>query len=335
MLAAPRVLATALAVAASFFIGLATTQAQPPLNPIQAAPPAFIGVSVPNAVQWDVVSKITRRGYRISVFRPLVPPPPEGYPVVYVTDADGFFATAADQMRTREFADLKPAIIVGIGYPTNDLWQTLRLRVRDLTPAPPRPDYMDAYKELFGWQGLTPADAGGGELFYRFLIDELRPDIAARYPTNPKDQTLFGHSLGGLFTLDVLLTHPESFSTYVASSPSIMWNNRALLEKIPAFKSIIERGEIQPRLLITAGGQEKPSAVVERSWSDRQKQRALREGDMVTNAVSLGAILAGIHGGRDYNVVPHVFPDENHMSVPPSSLSRGLTFALSRRLPAS
>jgi predicted alpha/beta superfamily hydrolase len=42
-------------------------------------------------------------------------------------------------------------------------------------------------------------------------------------------------SWGGLFTLGVLLNHPETFHNFVASSPSIWWNRRSVLANVPAY----------------------------------------------------------------------------------------------------
>lgn len=41
--------------------------------------------------------------------------------------------------------------------------------------------------------------------------------------------TLFGSSLGGLFTLYALLERPEAFNAYIAVSPAIWWDRAILL----------------------------------------------------------------------------------------------------------
>lgn len=56
------------------------------------------------------------------------------------------------------------------------------------------------------------------------------PIIAEKYPVNRKSQTLFGHSLSGLFVLWTLFTRPELFQTYLVFSPSIRWNKYEIMD---------------------------------------------------------------------------------------------------------
>ena len=202
------------------------------LTPITgAAAPALIHdpVLVRGSVQFDLASAISGRTYRIFVFQPAAPPPPEGYPVVVVTDGNLNFPIAATMAAAFSLRGGKPALVVGVGYPADDPLAPMHLRNRDLTPATPLSRIRQA-------PGLPPpklADYGGADLFRRFLIEELRTAIAADWPVNADDQTLYGHSLGGLFVLETLFAHPASFRGFVASSPSIWWNHRGLLRPRP------------------------------------------------------------------------------------------------------
>lgn len=73
---------------------------------------------------------------------------------------------------------------------------------------------------------LAPT-SGGAAAYRRFLIEELKPWVAARYRTNGHD-AIIGESLAGLFVLETLLTAPTSFDDYVAISPSLWWNGGRL-----------------------------------------------------------------------------------------------------------
>jgi predicted alpha/beta superfamily hydrolase len=172
-------------------------------------------------------------------------------------------------------------------------------------------------------------DAGGSELFYRFLTEELRPAIAAAYPTDGADQILYGHSLGGLFTLGVLFNHPSAFSTYLVSSPSIWWDAKTVLKGAPGFARKVEAGEAAPRIMIVVGGDEEsvPKRLPPGVSVDQMKASASRF-LMVTNARELAERLAALKGAPGYEVKFHAFEDEDHMSVLPASISRTLGFAL-------
>jgi len=285
-------------------------------------------VTLPGSAQFDMASKLSGRTYRIFVAKPRMPPPKAGYALIFVTDAGLTFAPTATQNAMFGF-DGGPAgaVVVGVGYPA--AIESMTLRLRDLTPPTP-------LSRIIPQPGQPPPKAenyGGAEAFLGFLTEELRPRIADAYPVNLADQTLYGHSLGGLFALGVLFEKPETFRTYVASSPSIWWNRRAVLKREPAFARRVGAGEIAPRVLVTIGALEQtagptPPAGITRS----QAMRLLKRARMVDNARELGARLAALKGAPGYVARFAEFADEDHMSVVPASLSRMLTFALQPQL---
>src|SRR6185312_6484436 len=69
----------------------------PAANAESAAPPQPKPYSFVRSAQFDLPSKISGRTYRIFVHTPPTPPPPGGYPVLYVTDGNGTFPVAAGQ----------------------------------------------------------------------------------------------------------------------------------------------------------------------------------------------------------------------------------------------
>ncbi len=224
----------------------------------------------------------------------------------------------------------RPAIIVGIGYPTDNLWVATRLRQRDLLPEKPTPDYLPTFLQSASFLGATADDAGGAEQFYHFIVDELRPRLAQEMPVNAANQTLWGHRYAGLFTLHVLFNHPAAFQTYIASSPSTPFNNRAIFAGVPVFKAAIEHGEAHPRILLTAASLANyPPAAMLASMKPDDVLRFAKQGSMIGNMMELGLTLKAIKGPAGYSVSRYVFDGENHMSVVPASLSRALTFALS------
>ncbi len=81
-------------------------------------------------------------------------------------------------------------------------------RNKDLTPT-----HMDDWKT-----------SGGAGNFLSFIKDELIPHINKEYPSNG-DNTLWGHSLGGLFVINALINEPQTFKSYIAVDPSLWWDN--------------------------------------------------------------------------------------------------------------
>jgi predicted alpha/beta superfamily hydrolase len=72
---------------------------------------------------------------------------------------------------------------------------------------------------LASWKG-----SGGAEKFLSFIKNELIPYVNSHYPTNG-DNTLWGHSLSGMFAVYALLNEPQLFKSCIAVDPSFWWDN--------------------------------------------------------------------------------------------------------------
>jgi len=285
-------------------------------------------VTVPGAEFFDFTSAITGREHRLFISVPAGDAPPEGFPVFYIFDGNGCFATVAEIMRGRAPADgLRPAVVVAIGYATDDLMTAMVLRMKDLS-TPATPEWLATLP--FVIPGLTADLTGGLDDFIRVVVEEIRPAVARLAPTNPSDQTVMGHSLGGLAVLRMLFTRPGMFRTFVASSPSIWWSDHAILASEQAFREKVEAGEASPRLLIDVGGREQtPDAGALRHFGTMAEAQASADYcGMVENARALGLRLKALNGSDGYVVETVIFDDEGHVSVLPAAISRGLQFAL-------
>lgn len=284
-------------------------------------------VSLPDTIRFDMRSAASGRTYRIFVAYPPGPAPERGWPVIYVTDANLAFPIAAAAARLNGTAG-RAAIVVGIGYPTDDPGRALSLRNRDLTPETP----VDGLPRRPGQPAPSPQDYGGSEAFYRFLVEELRPRIAASHPVDPSAQTLYGHSFGGLFTLGVMFRHPNAFDRYAISSPSIWWNHRAVLRDEQAFVDAVRRGETRPHVSVTVGEMEERPATgpLPPGVTRAELERIAADTRMVGNARELARRLARIAGAPGYRVEFEAFAREDHLSVVPASLGRALSVATAR-----
>lgn len=282
-------------------------------------------VIIAGARQHDIRAKRTGDAYRIFVSRPLQPPPADGYPVVYVLDGNAVFGTMTEAVRLQSArpaaTGVVPAVVVGIGYPT-DLPLDLGRRTFDTTPEvdhaalPARPD------------GSPWPPTGGANAFLDFLEDDVKPMIAAEQPVDPRRQTLFGHSFGGLLTLHALFTRPEAFQAYVAASPSIWFGARTILATEERFAQRLGAEPRDLRLMIGVGSLEQTLTERERADPAQSHRASWIEGNrMVDNAREMAARLGALapHG---LAVAFQELADENHASVIPALASRALRFAL-------
>jgi predicted alpha/beta superfamily hydrolase len=257
-----------------------------------------------------------------------VPPGTNDLPVLYVVDADLMFPLATEIARFRCAGGVgEPLMVVGIGYGSADFGDFARRRTADLTlplSAAGR-DTLGSMTELIGNRD------GGAEAFLSFLIDTLRPELTRRHPeTALGPHTLFGHSLGGLFTAFALLTRPDAFDAFVSSSPSLWWDGGAIHRLVPAFRGLLKTLARAPAVLVGVGAREQdvPTEVPARlSMTLDEVQTMVRHARMVDGAAEfVGALREG--GLADVRHV--VFADEDHGSVVPAALMRAVAVATAR-----
>ena len=78
--------------------------------------------------------------------------------------------------------------------------------------------------------------AGQSERFRRFIADEVKPWVEKTFRTSGEN-ALIGESLAGLFVVETMLRAPGLFDTHIAISPSLWWDNEALVKAAPALLS--------------------------------------------------------------------------------------------------
>jgi len=270
-----------------------------------SAPAAQVS-TIDGSQRYVIPSTKSRSRYQIDVLRvnSTVAPVPEGYrlPVIYVLDGNTLFPLVAEMVNLNaSFSKALPAVlVVSIGYPADpalnradNIKEQLSKRTRDLSP----PTTLAK---------SAPPGSGGAADFLAFINDDLMPFIGGRYTVDRNDQTLIGHSLGGLFTVYAFLNAPDIFTRYIVASPSLFWDEHALIKQsgTPA----IGGGRGPRRLFVSVGGLETKERMGEDMIGDaRDFVSALERQNVPGLTVSF-----------------QLFPDENHISVIPGALMRGL-----------
>ena len=259
-------------------------------------------VVLPGARQYDFVSQLNGRPYRLMIWAPADAGPNKAYPVVYLLDGNEYFAAAATDSWHYE-----NAIIVGLSYITDSVNEGRERRTFELTPT----------ADPIG----AKSPSGGGDAFVRVLLEEIKPFVETRYRVEPGRRGLFGVSLGGLTVLNVLFHHPEAFDAYIAGSPAIWWKDRDVLKGEQAFSDRVRAGELKLKVLITSAGNEQYRGQDPALLAQAAKNR------MIDNAAELAERLRGLRP-QAVPVVFTIFPDESHGSGSYAALRRGLAFVL-------
>lgn len=239
------------------------------------------------AVQLVLHSELMGRDYQIEVTAPFRGPvfPGQKAAVVYALDGGWGVAGPAGWLLGGGGA-MSPAYIITIGYPQGQP----NSREQDLLPRPARR------------QDGTMAQGGRSPLFTRFLTEELRPFIEARYPVDPMRSVLFGHSLGGVFTANVLAKQPAAFSGYLIASPSV-WADPTVTNRLRNATTGLDRA------VFVAYGECEDDYMVQ---GGRDLSEALQ--------------------GRDH-ARTEVFPGAYHITYYPAVMGAAMPFLLPRQVP--
>lgn len=214
-------------------------------------------------------------------------------PVIYLLDGDSFFHTLVgithffSGSRT---SSLPPCIVVGI-LNTD--------RTRDFTPT------SSTARRDGSLHPEEKPQGGGSERFYHFLTEELRPDIN-RMVENNGSSMLIGHSYAGLFTLETLTLHPESFDTFIAIDPSLWWDQGVFLAQ--ALPRITQKDFSGKQLYVAFATKSRPDVrLTQFTLADTLQQK----------------ILPSLRQ-KELHTVYRNFPDEIHGTIAIPALFDGL-----------
>jgi predicted alpha/beta superfamily hydrolase len=153
---------------------------------------------------------------RINVYKP---PGYDGssdrYPVLYMPDGglqEDFPHVAKALDEGIRAGEIQPLILVGIENTE---------RRRDMTGP----------TTVVSDMAIAP-HVGGSAVFRAFISKQLIPEIGKRYRVDGH-RGIIGESLAGLFAVESFLLEPGLFDTVIAISPSLWWNDGALLRQAP------------------------------------------------------------------------------------------------------
>lgn len=187
------------------------------------------------------------------------------FPVLYLHDGQNLFDGATSFIPGQEWGvdetcdrlirtrQIPPIIVVGI-------YNTGIDRIAEYTPSRD-----------------SKGRGGSGELYGRFLVEELKPFIDRTYRTKrgASDTALGGSSLGGLISLHLGLKHSSVFGKLAVLSPSVWWNEQEIVKSVEALPK-----KLSSRIWLDMGTRESDTALSDaRALSDALVRKGWKIGD--------------------------------------------------------
>ena len=211
------------------------------------------------------------------------------YPVMLVMDGSTQFEHIAGNVNfLSTFSIVPEMIVVGV---------SAKSRLKHFT-----------HTELAGYEGRS----GGAQHYTRFLQDELLPELKKQYRMSPFT-LVTGHSLSGLYTSYLATHHADFINASISVSPSLWWDDFALINDIKATKRQVEKPPLRwfvsmanepnemaegyNRLMSVLG--EKSERVFD--WESREFPKETHDSaPLIGNVEGLKSIFRG------YNAVPNI-----------------------------
>lgn len=199
-----------------------------------------------------------RQRWRVRLGIPRQRAPTQGFAALYLLDGNAALMEFDAELLAR-LARGRAPVLVFVGY-DNDLRIDSAARTRDYTPS--------AVEDPAG----AGPRGGGAEAFARVLVERIQPQVRRRARIDRSHEALWGHSLGGLFVLDLLYTRGDAFAQWFSASPSLWWDGgrelgeperRFVSEPLrrPAQVTILQGGrEREPRAQIKPGDEARAAA---------------------------------------------------------------------------
>jgi len=213
------------------------------------------------------------------------------YPVIYLLDGKQHTVFTGSAMERLSEAGVIPEMII-VGIPNWD-------RTRDLTPT-------HTTRDEKGRESDSQKTSGGGNNFVDFIEKELFRYIDSAYSTMPY-RIFVGHSYGGLLVTHTLFSERNLFNSYISLDPSLYWDNYYLVNRVRSNTQT----NFNNNVLYTA------STINPKNPNDSSNNGV---GIMSLENILKNKLLKGL----DYKF--ENFEDDNHGSVPPISIIKGLRY---------
>ncbi|MGG5485790.1 alpha/beta hydrolase-fold protein [Gaetbulibacter sp. PBL-D1] len=237
----------------------------------------------------SIASKVFEDAREIRVFLPYsyTASQEQTYPTIYLFDAqfDAMFdMTSGITDYLAQIGELTEFIIVGI---------KTKHRPREFTPKS-----IDE-RTVSDWENT---EIGKAYLLENYLLQEVFPLVESSYRIKPL-RLAIGHSLGGTFVLNSILSHPEMFKGIIAISPNVSYDYEQLVHRFDAYFKTHDT--LNKFIFVSAG--------TVGNMENRFAASLKKLDDVIS-----------YHKPKGLKYNYKVFQDENHSTSPLPTISQGL-----------
>lgn len=234
--------------------------------------------------------------------------PQRRYPVLWVLDGPLMTRSVVGALDTLVIGNHAPEmIVIGVGSPAVDGLAGVGRRVVEFSP--PGKGFAPPGLRGEAWNRVAPMPdfPHRADEFLQFLIDELRPALAAKYRFSG-EHALYGHSAGGMLAAYSLFVRPGAFAKVILGSPYVHGVGGAVLAAEERFAAA---GRPLPiRLFIGAG--------------DKEVDEWFLAVSGIVSSTSGFAERLHIRNYRGLELKTRIYTDEDHYTVVPRVISDGI-----------
>lgn len=221
------------------------------------------------------------------------------YPILILTDSDYAFPLVTSITKR---LDVEEFITVGISYSKGD--KPTVSRTRDYTPT-------YSPNEPRGHSKESKLASGKADDFISFMKNDVFPFLEENYSIDHSKKVFAGHSFGGLLASYMLVTTPNLFEYYLAGSPSLWYDNHCLNRFEEEYYKFHKN--MKANVFLCIG----------------KKEENLKS-NMVSEMLAFEKRLLS----RNYlglNIHASIVPDEDHQTVYPSFITKGIIYAFGNK----
>lgn len=216
------------------------------------------------------------------------------YPLILVNDSRFAFPVTTGAMALMGGAVVQEAVVVGISYAKGE--DRSISRTRDYTPT-----YSPIEKS--GYSSASRLASGHAREYVDFIETQVIPLVQQKYRIDTNKKVFVGHSFGGLLGAYILFTKPKLFTDYIIGSPSLWYDSRVMFSMEKEYAK--SHTQLPVNVSMFVGELENDYYPMVKDLRDMEKQLRSRN-------------------YKGLNLKVEVLANENHHSVFPGLLSKGL-----------